>query len=73
MVCIFLVSRGKINFGFDGSDTEPSSVDPLAKSEGKNLNKGKARASFSLLEKRTHGAEATISNRSKKLRDKGPV
>jgi hypothetical protein len=63
----------KKNFGFDGSDTEPSSVDPLAKSEGKKLDKGNTRASSSLLKKRTCGAVATISNCLKKLREKDPV
>jgi hypothetical protein len=73
MICIFLVGHGKMNFGFDGSGTEPSSVDQLAKSEGKKLDKGKARASSSLLKNSTRGAEATISNRPKKLQEKGPV
>jgi hypothetical protein len=63
----------KKNFGFDGSDTEPSSVDPLAISEGKKLDKGNTRASSSLLKKRTCGAVATISNCLKKLREKDPV
>jgi hypothetical protein len=32
---------GKMNFGFDGSDTEPTSVDPLAsKSRGKKARQG---------------------------------
>jgi hypothetical protein len=52
MVCIFLIGRGKINFGFDESDTEPSFVDPLTKSEGKKLEKGKTRASSLLPEKK---------------------
>jgi hypothetical protein len=66
MIYIFLVGRGKMNFGFDGSDIESSSVNPLAKSDGKKLIKGKTRASSSLPEKRTRGAETTVSNRPKK-------
>jgi hypothetical protein len=74
MICIFFVGRRKINFGFDGSNTELLSVDPLAsKSGGKGLDKSKGKASSSLLEKRTRGTEAATDTRPKKIREKGLV
>jgi hypothetical protein len=39
---VLILGCEKMNFGFDGSDTEPTSVDPLAsKDKGKGLDKGK--------------------------------
>jgi hypothetical protein len=73
IICIFFVGRGKINFDFDGSDTEPSSVDLLARSRGKKLDKPNTKASSFLLEKRTHDNEAVVSDRPKKIREKGPT
>jgi hypothetical protein len=63
-----------MNFGFDGSDTEPTSVDPLAsKSEGKGLDKSKGKVSSSLLEKRTCNTEVAADTRPKKIQKKGPI
>jgi hypothetical protein len=63
-----------MNFGFDGSNTEPTSVDPLAsKREGKGSDKSKHKASSSLLEKRTRSTEAAMNTRPKKIREKGPT
>jgi hypothetical protein len=61
-----------MNFGFDGSNTEPMSVDPLAsKSEGKGPDKGKG-PSF-VLEKRTQSSEAVTNICPKKIKEKGPI
>jgi hypothetical protein len=74
IICILFVGHGKMNFGFDESDTEPSTVDLLAKkSGGKNLDKPRTKASSSLLEKRTRTIEVAVDDRSKKIREKGPV
>jgi hypothetical protein len=55
-----------MNFGFDRSDTEPTSVDPLAsKSGGKGSDKSKGKASSFLLEKRTRSTKAATDTRSK--------
>jgi hypothetical protein len=63
---------GKMNFGFDRSDTEPTSVDPLAsKSRGKRPDKGKGPSS--ILEKRTRSSKATTDIRPKKIREKGLI
>jgi hypothetical protein len=69
IICIFFADRGKINFGFDGSDTKPSSVDPLASKSGrKGLDKSKGKAYSSLLEKRTRSG----GHPPKKDSGKGP-
>jgi hypothetical protein len=61
-----------MNFGFDGSDTEPTSVDYLAsKSGGKGPDKRNSKGLSSVLEKRTRSSEAATDIRPKKM--KGPI
>jgi hypothetical protein len=71
---IFIVGRRKMNFGFYGSDTEPTSVDLLAsRDKGKRLNKGKEKASSSIIEKRARNSEVSANIYPKKIREKGLV
>jgi hypothetical protein len=71
---IFIVGHRKMNFGFYGSDTEPTSVDLLAsRDKGKRLDKEKGKASSSILEKRARNSEVSANIYPNKIREKGLV
>jgi hypothetical protein len=61
-----------MNFGFDGSDIEPTSIE---KSDGKSPNKlAKDKgSSSSIFEKRTRVSELAAKKRPKRVREKDPI